>query len=589
MRFVIKNGSSDHYLFCDDPEFVVTAWDASSLTSSLGRIEVLQQEGYYLGGWISYEAASALDNQLPVLSDGEFPLLTFLASKAVHFSELPPMALTSPLAVPRIVEGEYRASYEKLQNYIQSGDLYQANLSFRADLNRSFNPFDLFCKLEAEHPVPYAAYIETDDWQVISLSPELFLERNGNRLRSLPMKGTMPRGLTFEDDQRNLLHLETDEKNRAENLMIVDLMRNDLGKVCRVGSINTPKLFSSVRFPSLHQLVSEVTGELLTDTSLKDILSATFPAGSITGAPKKRSMEVIAELETDGRKAYTGSVGLFEPGGDFSLNVAIRTISCRYESTGTTAELGIGSGVVANSTASSEWQECLLKSEFLRFEQPHTEIFETMLWDEQYLWLSEHVKRIGRSCEYFSVPFEKDEVEKFLADLAESFEAKRHRVRLAIDSAGALSEQSSLLVENAWSDLKLLLSDDRVSSSSRYQYHKTNFRPLYQSAFEEAQNTGFDEVIFLNEQGQIAEGAISSIFLYADNEWLTPPIRAGILPGIWREKFMRETNATESLINLPMLTNAEEIVVGNSLRLKGSVSEVWSGGSILWQKKTSAS
>lgn len=588
MKFVIKTSQPGEYYYCDSPELVITAEDPASLQSAIGDIEALQSEGYYLGGWISYEAAAAIDSRQTVISDQTFPLLTMLASRDVTKIRLPEVAAVTPVTSrARIQQETYERQCDKLLSLIVAGDVYQTNFSFRSDVSPVDDPYALFCHLEAQHPVPYAAYIETEQWQVISLSPELFLERRGRQLTTAPMKGTSARGLSFEEDEALRQSLAIDTKNRAENIMIVDLMRNDFGKICETGSVDAPRLFSSQRFHSLHQLVSEVTGQLRPNMTLKDILGATFPAGSITGAPKIRAMEVIRSLETDGRKAYTGSIGIFKPGGDFSLNVGIRTLTCHKEAEGIVAELGIGSGVVVNSERALEWDECLLKSEFLNFHQQHTHVFETILWQGKFLWLDAHLLRLEQSCQYFLIEMDWQEVTAQLEKLARSFVSDRYRVRLAIDASGGIDLRSEIKPWFGWGKdkLKILLTNDRVDSDSRYQYHKTDYRPLYNNSYPAAIASGFDEVIFLNQKGELAEGAISNVFIRSGNEWQTPPVSAGLLAGIWRENFLTDRKALEKSINAEALCAADEVMIGNSLRLAGSVGEIWFNNACVWAEK----
>jgi para-aminobenzoate synthetase/4-amino-4-deoxychorismate lyase len=588
VKFVIKTSQPGEYYYCDSPELVITAEDPASLQAAIRDIETLQSEGYYLGGWISYEAAAAIDGRQRVISDQTFPLLTMLASREVKRVRLPEVAVATPLTShARIQQETYEQQCEKLLSLIVAGDVYQTNFSFRTDVGEIADPFALFCHLEAQHPVPYAAYIETAEWQVISLSPELFLKRSGRQLMTAPMKGTSARGLTYEEDEARRQSLATDIKNRAENIMIVDLMRNDFGKICETGSVDVPQLFSSQRFHSLHQLVSEVTGQLRMDMKLEDVLSATFPAGSITGAPKIRAMEVIEALETDGRKAYTGSIGIFKPGGDFSLNVGIRTLTCHTQPDGVLAELGIGSGVVANSERALEWDECLLKSEFLNFRQHHTQVFETILWQGEFLWLDAHLLRLEQSCQYFLIELDQQEVIAQMSRLAESFTSASYRVRLAIGATGDIDLRSEVKPSLGWgkAKLKILLADARVDSGNRYQYHKTDYRPLYNEAYPAAIASGFDEVIFLNQKGDLAEGAISNVFIRSGTQWQTPPVSAGLLAGIWRDKFLVERQAQEKPINAETLCEADEVMMGNSLRLAGSVGEIWFDNARIWTEK----
>ena len=403
------------------------------------------------------------------------------------------------------------------------------------------------------------------------------------------MKGTAPRRLTYYADEQERLALAADIKNRAENIMIVDLMRNDLGRVCEIGSIRVPFKFEAQRFHSLHQLVSRVTGTQRQGTSLLEILQATYPAGSITGAPKVRAMEIIADLELDGRKAYTGSVGIFLPGGDFSLNVAIRTLTCQSKLA--KAELGIGSGVVANSERHLEWQECLLKGEFVAYRQQHHEVFETMLWQGEYIWLNDHLKRLEQSCLYWLIPCDRAQIVSRLIEAESEYGATPQRVRLAVRRDGTVHLVTTKMRQSGWGDkpLKLCLSDQPIDAASPYQYHKTDVRNHYDTAYQKALANGFDEVLFLNQNGELAEGAISSVFLQQQKQWCTPSIASGILPGIWRAKSIRKLNGKELSLSIENLKQAEKVLIGNSLRFEGKVGQIWFNDELVWQEPVNAS
>jgi para-aminobenzoate synthetase/4-amino-4-deoxychorismate lyase len=585
VRFAVRTPEGD-YCCCDNPERLIVANDAKSLREALSEIERLQSSGYYVAGWLSYEAAEALDAGLPVIHDGSFPMLAMMASREVEMKQLPVLThLTSQNSpTPRIDRADYETRCQELLDYILAGDVYQANFSFRCDLNKVDDPFQLFCQLEAEHPMPHSAYIEIDDWQVLSLSPELFLARESDRIASEPMKGTAPRRLSFEDDEQERLVLSQDVKNCAENIMIVDLMRNDLGRICQIGSISVPFKLHPVRFHSLHQLISRVEGKLLPDVSLLEILKATFPAGSITGAPKVRAMEIVSELESDPRKVYTGSIGLFYPNGDFSLNVAIRTLTIEKKSN--CAELGIGSGVVANSSRGMEWEECLLKSQFLNYRQLHREVFETILWRGKFVWLEEHLDRLEQSCRYWLIQFDRNKVAAELHDAASEFCAENYRVRLAVLTSGEIRIASSPMEALGWksASLKLKLSSHRIDAKSAYQFHKTNVRYHYDKALAESVANGFDEVLFMNQDDELAEGAITNIFFRTRTGWMTPPVSCGLLPGIWRKYFAHLVEAKERVITQEDFESVEHIVVGNSLRGEGTVGEIWFNNVLIWQE-----
>ena len=589
MKFLVKADQQYKYYLCDEPEEIIIANSEDEVIPVIQRIEDMQAKGYYLAGWISYEAATAFDSRHKVLNNDDFPLVLIMAAKNVKQVYLKDLNDYDRSHIchslePHITQNEYEESCSKVLDYIYEGDIYQANYSFRCDAKLNCEPFEMFQKLENEHPVPYSIYVETDDWQIISQSPELFLEKRHQKLSSIPMKGTVKRELTYEEDEKNRQELSEDRKSQAENVMIVDLMRNDLSRICKLDTVKVPELFKSTRYHSLHQLTSTVTGELKEGVGLVEILKSTFPAGSITGAPKIRSMEIIAELEKDGRRLYTGSAGIFLPGGDFILNVCIRTLVCQNQK----ALLGIGSGIVADSAKTLEWEECLLKSRFLNPKRRHTEAFETMLWNGHIHYFEDHINRLQDSCEYFLIPFDRQRVLETLNQRLYDLKSKDlHRVRLAVKLDGTIDLKIIPLEYRGWKNktLKVKISQEKTDSSSPYQYHKTDNRELYNSEYKKALEQGFDEVIFFNENDELSEGAISNIFICKDQQWYTPPIKSGILNGTWRKNLIPPIKAKEQTLTFDDLKNSDDIIIGNSVKMRGQVGTIIINKKVIWEYK----
>ncbi|MCM8536000.1 MAG: aminodeoxychorismate synthase component I [Lentisphaeraceae bacterium] len=580
MKFLVKDPTDSKYFYSDSCEKVLIANEVQEVKTVLAEVEKLQSEGYWLAGWLSYEASPAFDVHHKVISSKQnLPLAYFMAVKTVDklsLSELAEVETQVPIkkVVPHISKEEYEKACSDVLAYIHDGEIYQANYSFRSHFKLKSTALSFFLNMEKQHPVPYSFFMDIDEWQVISQSPELFLERQGTTLLSKPMKGTVKRALDFATDEQLRVDLTKDEKSRAENVMIVDLMRNDMSRVCELNSIKVPQLFQADRYASLHQLISSVTGDVHENASLVDILDATFPAGSITGAPKIRSMEIIAELEKEGRGLYTGSAGIFKPGKDFTLNVCIRTIVSKDDQ----AELGIGSGIVADSAQSLEWEECLLKSSFINFRKSHSEVFETMLWQAgEILYFEGHVKRLKSSCEYFLMSFDEAAIRSLIQEETKTCDLqKKYRLRLSVAVSGELN--CKIVVQDELSDwsecVKVLLSSDKVNSQDVYLYHKTDCRQLYNEAFQKAKVAGYDEVLFLNEKNELCEGAISNVFIKLAGKWFTPPITSGLLPGTWRQEQLSALAATEKVLYAEDLEQAEQVIIGNSVRLKGNVEEV---------------
>ncbi|MCH2204527.1 MAG: aminodeoxychorismate synthase component I [Lentisphaerales bacterium] len=593
MKFLVKDNAENQYLFAQDCQRVISAYSVDEVISALQKVESLQNEGFYLAGWISYEASPAFDSRHKVLaSQNDFPLVYFMAAKSVEKIGLDDLKefqknFTVENISHHINQEEYEEACSRVLNYIKEGDIYQANFSFRCEFPLTVDPLELFVTVEQQHPVPHSFYMDTGEWQVLSHSPELFLSRNGDVLESHPMKGTVKRAADFDNDEWLRYELTQDAKSRAENVMIVDLMRNDMSRICKLNTVKVPTLFEATRYASLHQLTSIVKGEAEEGTGLVDILNATFPAGSITGAPKIRSMEIISELEKGGRGLYTGSAGIFKPGGDFSLNVCIRTIVAQSQK----AIMGIGSGVVADSAKTLEWEECLLKSSFLNFRKKHSEIFETMLWSEgEILYLEDHLQRLKRSCLYFSEVFPEKQIVALLNE-QEFTDDKNYRLRLSVGARGKL-DLAVLPIEKGWQKeyLKVVVSEFELNSKNPYLYHKTDSRSLYNEEFKRCLEAGFDEVLFFNERQELCEGAISNIFLKKDGQWSTPILSSGLLPGTWRKNKIQELATEEKVLSMDDLKGADEILLGNSVRLGGQVAEIsvfhhdGQKANLLWRK-----
>ena len=575
------------------PERVLTATRAEEIPALLDEAEAETRRGNYVAGYLAYEAGAAFG--LATHAPGDLLPLAWLAvyppenAVAVDLVALRPSALPDLSGLePRLnVSREaYGQALEAIHELIAAGDTYQVNYTCHARWERETAPLDYFLALARSHPVPYAAYLHLGEAQVLSLSPELFLKRRGRRLETRPMKGTRPRGRTPEEDATLAADLTTSLKDRAENLMILDMARNDLGRVCVAGSVAAPERFVAERYRSLWQMTSTVTGELRPEVGLRELLAATFPGASITGAPKARTMEIIRALEPEPRGLYTGALGLLLPGGDLTLNLPIRTLVHR----GGRWDLGIGAGIVWDSEAESEYQETLLKASFALRLLPELRLWETLLLDEAraYAYLEAHLARLRSSAEYWGFPVDEGAAREALATLAREAEAVPLAVRLELDQDGALTLAPRPAPEKSEAPVRVLLAGEATDSRDRLLYHKTNQRDRYDLARQRAEALGCAEALFSNERGELTEGAITNVFVRLGGEWLTPPLSAGLLPGIWRAAFLQAPGAREEAIPLERLAEAEAIVVGNSVRGAIEVGAVvGEAGETLWRQGTS--
>jgi para-aminobenzoate synthetase/4-amino-4-deoxychorismate lyase len=518
---------------------------------------------------LSFDAAPTFDKCLQTRRSRSTPLLW------AAFYRKPDMLLTPedlPHSKPSILDvekdvspREYRSAISKIKRLISDGDTYQVNFTFRISCPAPDDVEAFFLNLFRHHRPEHGAFVNTGSIRIASLSPELFVERRGRCIVSIPMKGTAGRMPDFDGDASTATALSLDPKNRAENLMITDMVRNDLGRICEAGTVKTTELFKVLTTPSVHQMVSEVRGRLREGCSLLETFKALFPPASITGAPKVRTMQIIKSMEKSPRGVYTGSIGCIAPGGDFSFNVAIRTATIRRG----VLVAGVGGGIVADSSAESEMHEAELKSSFLKSQDGGFEIFETMLFERGrgYLWLDEHLDRMEKSQKYFLRNFDRKRIEAALSRLSRRL-PHLARARISINENGRPSAKWSGIATKGWGKQKLsaLISSKRTKSADIMLHHKTSMRRLYDDELKKAQTAGYDEVIFANERGEVTEGAISSVFAKTKNGWSTPPQSCGLLPGIWRNHEILRLDAKEQIIDIEELMNCNEVIIGNSVR-----------------------
>ncbi|HEU4851934.1 MAG TPA: aminodeoxychorismate synthase component I, partial [Telluria sp.] len=472
-------------------------------------------------------------------------------------------------------EPQFTTAIGRIRDYIRAGDTYQVNYTYRLRFDAYGTPFSLYARLRRRQPVPYGALIALPDGgAVLSLSPELFVRHSAGELVTRPMKGTAPASGDPADDAQRAAELAADPKNRAENLMIVDLLRNDLGRVCETGSVRVPKLFEVTRFGSVLQMTSTVSGRLRASCTLGDIFAAIYPCGSITGAPKRRTMEIIAEVETAPRGIYTGAIGWFDPPaapgsvGDFCLSVPIRTLALSAPANGVRrGVLGVGAGIVYDSEPASEYAECRLKARFLTGMQPEFGLFETIHAEAGACRHADrHLDRMGASAAYFGIPFDRAHATALLgAECAGN--PSPARVRLALAADGALGVQSSPLAPLA-QPVRILVAAQPVRSDELFARHKTTVRARYDAAWRDAEAQGAFDTVFFNEKGELAEGGRSSVFVKVGGRWCTPPLTSGVLPGVMRAAILQDPawDAVERVVTRAQFDAATDIMVCNALR-----------------------
>jgi len=472
------------------------------------------------------------------------------------------IAARTELEIPKET---YVAAIAKIKEHLAAGNTYQVNFTDRLAFNSTLSPAAVFSSLSSRQHVAYSAFLNIEGHAVVSLSPELFFKTQDDRITTRPMKGTMPRGLDRADDERMAELLRNDEKNCSEHVMIVDLLRNDLGRLCRSGSIEVENPFSVERYDTLHQMTSTVVGSLHPGITFYDIFRGLFPSGSITGAPKHRTMQIIHELERQVRGVYTGAIGFIGPNRSSVFNVAIRTLVMRDGE----ATMGVGGGIVADSKPEDEYRECLLKASFLTGRIAPFQLIETLLWDGEFKLLNLHLERMESSALYFGFPFDRSRITSILFDLSEypAFDrGSRHRIRLTLAAGGRAATEVSPCPEEP-AKIKIWLTDERISSSDPFRRHKTTRRDPYDRLYKKACEYGFADVIFANENGDITEGAISNVFIERAGKLLTPPVASGLLPGVLRRHILETRDGSqEAVLNLNDLRSADAIYLCSSLR-----------------------
>jgi para-aminobenzoate synthetase/4-amino-4-deoxychorismate lyase len=579
------------------PLGLIRADTAAQVPGALAAIEAALRQGRYVAGWLSYELGYVLEPRLAGYP-APAPLLQLGVFSAPD-DEVPPAtgrAYAGPLR-PEWDQDAYASRFARVKEYIAAGDIYQANLSFRAGFPFLGEPRALYEKLRGQSGAAHCAYVDCGP-HILSLSPELFFDLSGDgRITVRPMKGTSPRGIGARggDDAAERAELAASTKDRAENLMIVDLIRNDLSRIAEFGSVEVSDLFKVETYPTLHTMVSTVTARKRKDVGVADILRALFPCGSVTGAPKIRAMEILRELETSPRGAYCGAIGHFAPpsnGGGISacFNVAIRTLTVW----GDRGELGIGGGVVQDSRMASEYAECLLKARFFESARKPLELIETLRWGEPgsakgpvdlsprrtvhsdsvwtghavkrgmrpgdgFVRLAAHLARMEASAHVFGLAFDAAAARAVLEN-AVAGKSGPLRVRLTLDEAGVHHATAHALPPSPthWT---YAISPERTDSKDVFLRHKTSWRELYES---ESKRLGTDEVIFLNERGELTEGARSNIFVARGDILLTPPLSAGVLDGRLRAELIAQDKAREAVLTRDDLMG--DVYFGNSLR-----------------------
>ncbi|MET3696411.1 para-aminobenzoate synthetase/4-amino-4-deoxychorismate lyase [Bacillus oleivorans] len=546
-----------------DPIKVISAEKIEDVLPSFQLVQDAVNNGYYAAGFLSYESAAAFDSAYKLKHPTTMPFLWFGIFSEPQLKNLTgndPYVLTE--WKPNVSLDEYRAAISFIKQSIESGDTYQTNYTIRLKSRFDGDELSLFEKMKRAQASNYSAFIQTEDHSILSASPELFFHLKGETITTRPMKGTIKRGKSFEEDQQNASWLYQSEKNRAENVMIVDLLRNDLGIIAEPGSVEVTKLFEIEQYPTVHQMTSTITAKVPAHTQIVDIFKALFPCGSITGAPKISTMNIIAELETTPRNVYCGAIGYISPNKEAIFNVPIRTVVIEKQSG--QATYGVGGGITWDSTFQGEYHEILAKSKILEEDRPEFQLLESILLNRgEYFLLEEHLNRINQSAQYFGFTFKENKIKKTLADFARRNPLDSLKVRFLLDKSGEFTIEGQP-IQKPKSSIKVSLAKEPVDRNHLFLYHKTSNRQIY-SKFQKEEPHVFD-VLLWNEDRELTEFTNGNVVLEIDGSLWTPPVNSGLLAGTFREVLIKEGVIQEKTLTLSDLEKSPKIWFINSVR-----------------------
>ncbi len=562
--------------------------DVTALSQMLGDMQEALDQGLHAVAHFSYELGADLAGVANTESD--WPMAQVLLFRhCERLSEEEVTAWLKAQAAQEVVpagvadlranvdQPAFEAAIARIRAYIAAGDTYQVNYTYRLHFDAYGSPLALYRRLRARQPVPFGALMALPCGRsVLSLSPELFIRNDAGALTARPMKGTASATGDAVQDEKTAAALAVDVKNRAENLMIVDMLRNDLGRIAEVGTVTVTDLFEVNRYGGVLQMTSTVRAQLRPEATMAELFHAVYPCGSITGAPKHRTMQIIDEIEVAPRGLYTGAIGWFDAPankkqiGDFCLSVPIRTLALQPpEACGVRkGELGVGAGIVYDSNAPEEYAECQLKARFLSALRPEFALIETMQMVEgRCPYLDLHMQRLGASARYFGFVLDEKAIRKAVAVLADKLPAGAYRLRLVLNPNGFEFSHAPLMP--LAQPVKIRVQPAlQMDSNDLFLQHKTTVRARYDAAWREAEKQGAFDALFFNQRDEITEGGRCNIFVKLAGEWLTPPLSSGVLPGVMRSVVLSDPvwNASERVLTLEDLHDAQEVMVCNALR-----------------------
>ncbi len=572
---LIFDAHINQWCFFRQPLQVMSTLRVSEVLPLLHRVQrQIETNGYYAVGFVSYEAAPAFDPHFQVLPAGDFPLAWFALYPSPQIVRLPqiPPSLSPLLWSPSISPQDYQAAFRSIKESIAQGLTYQVNYSFRLRTQLQPDPWAVFLQMDRAQGGEYGAFLQLEDWSICCASPELFFCLQGDQIFCRPMKGTIARGLLLSQDLLQIEKLRNSQKDQAENLMIVDMIRNDLGRISKLGSIRVKSLFELEKYPTLWQMTSTI--QATTEANWIKVLSALFPCASITGAPKISTMKIISQLELSPRKLYTGTIGLIAPQGRSQFNVAIRTVL--YDRKRGIGEYGVGGGIVWDSHLDDEYRECNVKAQVLTRQSPDFSLLETLLWssEEGFFLLDFHLQRLQNSADYFSIPLCITTVLDSLNRIIRDAPALPQKVRIIVTKQAEVRVERSLLKPQTFlASNQVCLHQVPVNSRDVFLYHKTTNREMYQQA--QRHHPECVDVLLWNEKRELTEFCNANLVIQLQGSWYTPPVSCGLLPGTYRAWLLQQGKLQERILDLADLQMAERVFWINSVRKMQEVQVVF--------------
>ena len=545
----------------------VVAYDSAEVVPALEEVQSAVDNGLFAVGYVSYEAASSFTPYLKTFKNSTVPFVFFVffaeRNQICPGADLPQISRFAENWNQTVSFEDYKRSVEKIRSYIELGETYQVNYTYRLHAEFKGNEQGFYAGLCQAQASTFCAYLDFGRHVVASASPELFFRTDGSNLEARPMKGTCRRGRWLQEDEMRRKALLSSEKDRAENVMITDMMRNDIGILAQTGSVQVPDLFGIECYPTVWQMTSTVKASLRSGTKFSDIIRALFPCASVTGAPKVRSMEIISEIEKDPRGIYTGCIGYVAPGGDACFSVAIRTAHIDRDLQN--INYGVGSGITWKSSLDAEYEECKDKALILCMEDEKFDLFETILLEDGNIFLFErHLDRLEFSAKFWGFNFDRSICISAIMDCIKKKSEKRYRLRLSLSKSGEVSINVTLIPYVNMNRLTGALATEPIDSLNRMLFHKTTDRSVYEYAKTQCPNV--DEVLLYNKSKELTEFCIGNLVVRIDGQFFTPPVSCGLLPGVFREEEIHNGRLIERVLRIDEINSFDQVYLINSVR-----------------------